>query len=65
MQKDKSITKGQRAIREYAYQLNLKDPTINKANELYKQIEEKGILKGKSVIAKVAAVIFVASRLLG
>ena len=63
--KDKLITRGLRAIKEYALPLNLKEPTIHKASELYNRIESNGMLKGKSVTAKVAAVIFVASRLQG
>lgn len=61
--KDKLITKGLRAIKDYSQPLNLKEPTIHRACDLYKQIEDNGLLKGKSVVAKVAAVIFVASRL--
>ena len=45
-----------------ANRLNLKEPAFNKACEIYKQIEDKGI-KGVSVNAKVATVIFVASRI--
>lgn len=61
--KDKLITKGLRAIKDYSLHLNLKEGTIVRASKLYKQIEDNGMLKGKSVTAKVAAVIFVASRL--
>ncbi len=61
--KDKLITKGLRAIKDYSLHLNLKDGTVNKACEIYKIIEDNGSLKGKSIVAKVAAVIFVASRL--
>ena len=63
--KDKLITKGLRAIKEFALPLNLKEPTVHRASELYNKIESNGMLKGKSVTAKVAAVIFVASRLTG
>ena len=49
-------------IRDLASTLNLKETTIVKANDLYAQIEDNGQLKGKSVNAKVAAVIFIASR---
>lgn len=62
--KDKLITKGIRSIKDYALHLNLKEGTISKANDLYKLVEDNGMLKGKSVQAKVAAVIFVASRLM-
>ena len=61
--KDKLIQKGLRAIKDFSQNLNLKEMTIHRANELYKKIEDDGVLKGKSVDAKVAAVIFVASRL--
>lgn len=45
-----------------AQRLNLKDPAINKACDIYKQIEDKGI-RGVSITAKVATVVFVASRI--
>ena len=48
-----------RAIKDFSQNLNLKEMTIHRANELYKKIEDDGVLKGKSVDAKVAAVIFV------
>jgi len=51
-----------RQIKDMAQRLNLKEPVVNKAQDLYKQIEDKGI-KGVNLIAKVATVIFVASRL--
>ena len=60
--KDKQITKGMRAIKEMATRLNLKEPAVNKAYEIYKQIEDKGI-KGVSITAKVATVVFIASRI--
>ena len=60
--KDKQITKGMRAIKDMATRLNLKEPAVNKAYEIYKQIEDKGI-KGVSVTAKVATVVFIASRI--
>ncbi len=34
--KDKLITKGLRYIKDYSQSLNLKEPTVHKANELYK-----------------------------
>ena len=50
-------------IREFAQLLNLKEATVAKASEIYKEIEDRGILKGKSVKGKVAGAIFFASRL--
>jgi len=44
--------------------LNLKEAVIAKASEIYKKIEDEGILKGKSVAGKVSTVIYVASRAL-
>jgi transcription initiation factor TFIIIB Brf1 subunit/transcription initiation factor TFIIB len=49
-------------IKEMATRLNLKEPVVNKAQEIYKQIEDKGI-KGVSINSKVATVIFIASRI--
>ena len=49
-------------IKDIAGNLNIKQITIEKSLELYKEVEDSGKLKGKSVNAKVAAVIFVASR---
>lgn len=46
--KDKLITKGMRQIRDMAARLNLKEPAMAKAQEIYKQIEDKGI-KGVSL----------------
>jgi transcription initiation factor TFIIIB Brf1 subunit/transcription initiation factor TFIIB len=43
--------------------LNLKEATITKASEIFKEIEDRGTLKGKSVKGKVAGAIFFASRL--
>ena len=60
--KDKQISRGMRQIKELATRLNLKEPVVNKAQEIYKTIEDKGI-KGVSMLAKVATVIFVASRI--
>jgi len=51
-----------RQIKDMAQKLNLKEPVVNKAQDLFKQIEDKGI-KGVNLLAKVATVIFVASRL--
>jgi transcription initiation factor TFIIIB Brf1 subunit/transcription initiation factor TFIIB len=51
-----------RQIKDMASRLNLKDPTVNRAQEIYKQIEDRGI-KGVSMLAKVATVIFIASRI--
>lgn len=42
--------------------LNLKDILLAKAEEWLKKVEDNGSLKGKSVNAKVAAIIFIASR---
>lgn len=60
--KDKQISKGLRAIRDITTRLNLKEPVFNKACEIYKEIEDRGI-KGISLTAKVATVVFIASRL--
>lgn len=60
--KDKQISKGLRAIKEMAGRLNLKEPTQNRACEIYNKIEVKGI-RGASLMAKVATVIFIASRI--
>jgi transcription initiation factor TFIIIB Brf1 subunit/transcription initiation factor TFIIB len=43
--------------------LNLKDACINKAYELYKQINANNDLRGRTVDSRVATVIFMASRL--
>jgi len=60
--KDKQISKGMRAIRDLATRLNLKEPVLNKAFEIYKMIEDRGI-RGVSITAKVATVIFMAARI--
>jgi len=59
---DKTIQRGHQLIRELAHCLNLKAVTIDKAYELYKQIADSGQLRGRSVEARVATVIFMASR---
>jgi transcription initiation factor TFIIIB Brf1 subunit/transcription initiation factor TFIIB len=51
-----------RAIRDLATRLNLKEPVLNKAFEIYKMIEDRGI-RGVSITAKVATVIFMAARI--
>jgi transcription initiation factor TFIIIB Brf1 subunit/transcription initiation factor TFIIB len=51
-----------RLIRDMASKLNLKEPAYNKACEIYKEIEDLGI-KGVSINAKVATVVFIASRI--
>ena len=71
-QKDKQKQQGFHMIRDIQNRLNLKvrtwkilklqEPTINKAMHLYSQIEDNGQLKGKNTRAKVAAVLFIASR---
>lgn len=63
--KDKQKQKGFKLIKDIQTRLNLKEPTVNKAQSLYSQIEDNGQLKGKNSNAKVAAVIFVASRQTG
>ncbi|CDW73110.1 transcription initiation factor iib [Stylonychia lemnae] len=60
--KDKLISKGLRAIKDYAQMLNMKEGTINMACDIYKEIEDKEILRGKSVNGKVAGAIYYASR---
>ena len=61
--KDKQVSKGHQAIREMAGKLNIKEPTKNKACDIYHEIETKGI-KGCSQLAKVSTVLFIASRIM-
>ena len=42
--------------------MNLKAATVNKAYDMYKQVADEGNLKGRSIDARVATVIFMASR---
>jgi transcription initiation factor TFIIIB Brf1 subunit/transcription initiation factor TFIIB len=42
--------------------LNMKEATISMACDIYKEIEDKEILRGKSVNGKVAGAIYYASR---
>ena len=49
-------------IRDIAPTLNLKETTIARAKELYSHIVDNAEVKGKSVNAKVAAVIYITSR---
>lgn len=51
-----------RAIRDMSNRLNLKEAAYNRACEIYKEIEDKGI-KGVSINVKVATVVFIASRI--
>lgn len=59
---DKTIQKGHQQIRELSHCLNLKKDTVDKALDLYKQISDLGSMKGRSIDARVATVIFMASR---
>jgi len=59
---DRNIQKGHSRIREVSSCLQLKDPTINKAYELYKLITDEGTLKGRGIDSRVATCIFMASR---
>lgn len=59
---DKTIQRGHQLIKELSHCLNLKAPTIDKSFELYKQIADSGQLRGRSIEARVATVIFMASR---
>ena len=60
---DKMIQKGHSRIKEISSSLGLKAATIDKAFDLYKQIADDGKLKGRSIDARVATCIFMASRL--
>lgn len=60
---DQAILKGHARIKEIASCLSLKQPTIEKSYELYKKIQDLGTLRGRSQDARVATVIFIASRL--
>ena len=60
---DKMILTGHSRIKEISSCLSLKTATVDKAFELYKQIADNGKLKGRSIDARVATVIFMASRL--
>ena len=60
---DKSISKGIRRIKELSHSLNLKADVISRSNDMLKQISDKDTLKGKSIDARVATIIFMASRL--
>ena len=60
---DKMIQKGHSRIKEISSCLGLKSATVDKAFELYKQIADNGKLRGRSIDARVATCIFMASRL--
>lgn len=60
---DQAILKGHARIKEIASYLSLKQPTVDKAFELYKKITDSGQLKGKGQDARVATIIFIASRM--
>lgn len=60
---DQAIIKGHSRIKEIASCLSLKSATIDKAYELYKKIMDMGSLKGRSEDARVATVIFIATRM--
>lgn len=59
---DKTIQKGMQRIRELSHSLNIKAPVIQKANEMFKSITDSETLKGRSIDARVATIIFMASR---
>ena len=59
---DKTIIKGHSRIKEVASCLNIKEATIAKALDLFKQITDNNLLKGRSIDARVATVVFMASR---
>jgi transcription initiation factor TFIIB len=59
---DRAIQEGMKRIRELSHSLNLKANVIRKANEMFKQITDSGVLKGRSIDARVATLIFMASR---
>ena len=59
---DKTIQKGHQRIKELAHCLNLKSQTLNKAFDMYKIISDSQGLKGRSIDARVATIIFMASR---
>jgi transcription initiation factor TFIIIB Brf1 subunit/transcription initiation factor TFIIB len=61
---DKTIVKGQQRIKEVAQCINIKDSTIDKSFQLYKQICDSGLLKGMSIDARVATCVFMATRLM-
>lgn len=60
---DKSVHKSIQRVKELSHSLNLKADVIQKANEMIKQITDKETLKGRSIDARVATVIFMASRI--
>mmetsp|Transcript_80213 Transcript_80213/g.111060 ORF Transcript_80213/g.111060 Transcript_80213/m.111060 type:complete len:198 (+) Transcript_80213:445-1038(+) len=63
---EKNISKGISRLREVADLLNLRqDDVMNYACELMKKIEKSGDLRGRSMEAKVATIIFTASRATG
>lgn len=59
--KDKLISEGHRMIKENEHILNLKESAMTKAKEIFKRVEDEGVLKGKSVKAKAAGAIFMGS----
>ena len=61
---DQAIVKGHARIKEIASCLSLKQATIEKGFELYKKIMDSGQLRGKSIDARVATVIFIATRMM-
>ena len=54
---------GWKKIVEYEQRLNLRQPTVLKAKELFAKAQDSDLLKGKKLEAKVAAVIVVASQM--
>ena len=56
------MNKGFKLLRDLSVQLNIKESLMQKAQELLKKVEDDGRLKGKSMNAKVATIIFITSR---
>ncbi len=59
---DKALQRGFGKIKDYAYKLNIKEGVRKTAEELLALVEESDKLKGKSLDAKVAMILFVACR---
>lgn len=59
---DQAIYKGHSRIKEVATCLGLKEACISKAMQMFKQVADNGSLRGRCLDAKVATVIFMASR---
>jgi len=59
---DKAMQKGLQRIKEFSSKLNIKDSVRKTADGLFAIVEKSEKLKGKNLDAKVAMLLFVASR---